>query len=80
MDLVPDMAHAAEKSVQELRAALAAAGITLPSLGLDPVTAAADTGVPLVDLGRCTPETVRRLAEAVAAARPDGTDGTDGTA
>jgi hypothetical protein len=45
----------AEDTVNELRAALLVAGITLPSLGLDP----------LVELGRCSVETARRLAEAL---------------
>lgn len=52
----------AEKAVAELRAALQRAGITLPSLGLDPVTCAAEPPWPLVELGRCTVETARRLA------------------
>ncbi|CAL9530699.1 hypothetical protein SUDANB6_04049 [Streptomyces sp. enrichment culture] len=48
--------------VEELRAALAKAGITLPSLGLDPVSLARQTPCLLVELGRCSVETARRLA------------------
>ncbi|MEU0665510.1 hypothetical protein ABZ508_05015 [Streptomyces lavendulocolor] len=55
----------AEEAVTELRAALERAGITLPSLGLDPVTCAAEVPRPLVELGRCTVETARRLAAAL---------------
>ncbi|WP_030419758.1 hypothetical protein [Streptomyces sp. NRRL F-5065] len=52
----------AEETVNELRAALAKAGITLPSLGLDPVSLAREAPCPLVELGRCSVETARRLA------------------
>lgn len=52
----------AEEAVKELRAVLAKAGITLPSLGLDPVSLARRTPCPLVELGRCSVETARRLA------------------
>ncbi|MEV7670350.1 hypothetical protein ACWDNT_02200 [Streptomyces sp. NPDC000963] len=56
---------AAQEAVAELREALASAGITLPSLGLDVVTLAADPPRPLVELGCCTVETARLLAAAV---------------
>ncbi|MCT7351397.1 hypothetical protein N4P33_04330 [Streptomyces sp. 15-116A] len=56
----------AEEVVKELRAALAKAGITLPSLGLDPVSLAREAPCPLVELGRCSVETARRLAGVVA--------------
>ncbi|MER6715677.1 MULTISPECIES: hypothetical protein [unclassified Streptomyces] len=52
----------AEDAVKELRAELAKAGIILPSLGLDPVSLAREAPCPLVELGRCTVETARRLA------------------
>lgn len=55
----------AKEAVAELRAALERAGIRLPSLGLDPVTWAAEPPRPLVELGRCTVETARRLAAAL---------------
>ncbi|WP_316959445.1 hypothetical protein [Streptomyces sp. TRM68367] len=55
----------AEDAVKELRTALAQAGITLPSLGLDPVSLARERPCPLVELGRCSVETARRLAAVV---------------
>ncbi|MER7487290.1 hypothetical protein ABTY20_15555 [Streptomyces sp. NPDC126497] len=59
-------AEEAEEVVKELRAALAKAGISLPSLGLDPVSLAREAPCPLVELGRCSMETARRIAAAVA--------------
>ncbi|MCV2460535.1 hypothetical protein ACIPH4_38365 [Streptomyces tendae] len=55
----------AEDTVKELRAALAEAGIVLPSLGLDPVSLAREAPCPLVELGRCSVETAQRLAAAL---------------
>ncbi|MFF9483725.1 hypothetical protein [Streptomyces sp. NPDC014676] len=55
----------AEEVVKELRAALAKAGISLPSLGLDPVSLAREAPCPLIELGRCSVETARRIAAAV---------------
>ncbi|WP_371238404.1 hypothetical protein [Streptomyces pimonensis] len=55
----------AEDVVKELRAALEKAGISLPSLGLDPVSLAREAPRPLVELGRCSVETARRIAAAV---------------
>ncbi|MGW5600329.1 hypothetical protein ACWEWL_14640 [Streptomyces rochei] len=52
----------AEDTVKELRAALAEAGSTLPSLGLDPVSLAREAPCPLIELGRCSVETAQRLA------------------
>ncbi|MEV7790606.1 hypothetical protein [Streptomyces sp. NPDC087512] len=52
----------AEAAVEELRAALVRAGIVLPSLGVDPVSLAREAPCPLVELGRCSVETARRLA------------------
>ncbi|MFF5981569.1 hypothetical protein ACFY78_22235 [Streptomyces olindensis] len=52
----------AEDAVKELRAELAKAGIILPSLGLDPVSLGREAPCPLVELGRVTVETARRLA------------------
>lgn len=52
--------------VEALRTALAGHGITLPSLGVDPVTLAGRTvRPPLVALGNCTVATARQLAEAL---------------
>lgn len=59
----------ARSACDELAAALASAGITLPSLGLDAVTTAG-TGPhrrPLVELGCCNVETARALADALRA-------------
>jgi hypothetical protein len=53
----------AEETVEELRSALLLAGIALPSLGLDPVSLAREEPCPLIELGRCSVETARRLAE-----------------
>jgi hypothetical protein len=55
----------AEEVVKELRAALAKAGISLPSLGMDPVSLAREAPCPLIELGRCSVETARRIAAAV---------------
>ncbi|MFI0785614.1 hypothetical protein ACH4Q6_08475 [Streptomyces lydicus] len=55
----------AEEARDELRAALKGAGVTLPSLALDGVSVVGDFPRPLVDLGRCTPQTARRLAGAL---------------
>ncbi|MER5839891.1 hypothetical protein ABT099_06175 [Streptomyces prasinus] len=58
----------AEDVVEELRALLVKTGITLPSLGLDPVSLAREAPCPLVELGRCSVETARRLVAVMAAA------------
>src|SRR5690606_32482651 len=47
----------AEEVVEELRAALARAGIRLPSRGADPVSLAREAPCPLVAPGRCSVET-----------------------
>ncbi|MEV5934672.1 hypothetical protein ACIQCD_23250 [Streptomyces sp. NPDC093250] len=52
----------AEEVVEQLRAALAKAGISLPSLGLDPVSLAREAPCPLVELGRCSVATARLIA------------------
>jgi hypothetical protein len=60
----------AADALNELRAALDAHGIVLPSLDLDPVTlVASDMGPdrrPLIALGRVNLETARALARALA--------------
>lgn len=54
------------EDVDALRAALAVHGVTLPSLGVDPLTLAGwSNHPPLVALGNCTVVTARRLAEAL---------------
>ncbi|MET8753833.1 hypothetical protein ABZW32_27595 [Streptomyces sp. NPDC004667] len=57
-------------ALTELRAALAAHGITLPSLDLHlPSYAATGTRPPLISLGNCNPATAQRLTVALGAAR-----------
>ncbi|MEU3144210.1 MULTISPECIES: hypothetical protein [unclassified Streptomyces] len=56
----------AEDVVKELRALLVKTGIFLPSLGLDPVSLAREAPRTLAERGRCSAETARRLAAAVA--------------
>lgn len=54
----------AHACTEALRAALAAHGITLPSLGLDPLTLADRSGAPpLVALGNCNVAVARRLTD-----------------
>ncbi|MEU7178847.1 MULTISPECIES: hypothetical protein [Streptomyces] len=65
MDKVRD----AEQARDELRDALKAAGVQLPSLGLDAATCVGPAPLALIDLGRCNVGTARALA---AALRPDG--------
>ena len=55
----------AEDTVKELRAALADAGITLPSLGIDPASLAREAPCPRVELGGCSVELAARLAAAL---------------
>ncbi|WP_331448508.1 hypothetical protein [Streptomyces prasinus] len=52
----------AERACEELRDALRAAGVTLPSLGLDAVSCARSAPLALIDLGRCNVATARALA------------------
>jgi hypothetical protein len=51
-----------EQACEELRDALRAVGVTLPSLGLDPVSCAGSAPLALLDLGRCNVATARALA------------------
>ncbi|MGW0501178.1 hypothetical protein ACWD0Z_38915 [Streptomyces sp. NPDC003007] len=56
----------ADACVEELREALAAHGITLPSLGLDlPAFAARFPARPLIALGNCNLLTAKALAAAL---------------
>ncbi|MFI7243561.1 hypothetical protein [Streptomyces qinglanensis] len=57
-----------EACIAELGAALRAHGLTLPSLGVDPVTYAGRQPRPLVSLGNCNVETARALAAVLRAA------------
>ncbi|WP_189185176.1 hypothetical protein [Streptomyces albiflavescens] len=51
--------------MKELRAALADAGISLPSLRIDPANFAREAPCPLVELGGCSVEVAARLAAAL---------------
>lgn len=62
----------AEETVVRLKADLAALGVTLPSLRVDPVSCAGNEPTPLVDLGRCNIDTAVRLCEALAGKPPTG--------
>lgn len=63
-----DKVGEAERACEDLRDALGAAGVTLPSLGLDAVSCAGSAPLALIDLGRCNVATARALATAL---RPD---------
>ncbi|MGV9501323.1 hypothetical protein ACWDQ0_23835 [Streptomyces sp. NPDC003642] len=52
-----------EEIVKSLRDALAGVGVVLPSLRVDPVTAASEEPFALVDLGRCNVGTAEQLTE-----------------
>lgn len=55
----------AESTRDELRDALGAVGVVLPSLGLDAASLARDVPRPLVELGRCNLSTARQLTAAL---------------
>ncbi|MFB7594067.1 hypothetical protein [Streptomyces sp. NPDC056160] len=55
----------AEAHLEALRAALAAHGITLPSLGLEPPSVAGTYASPLIALGNCNLSTAEALAAAL---------------
>ncbi|WP_158708877.1 hypothetical protein [Streptomyces sp. NRRL S-920] len=58
----------AEETLRELRAALARAEITLPSLRIDPATIAREAPCPLIELGGCSLDVAARLAAALRSA------------
>ncbi|MEU7582623.1 hypothetical protein AB0B50_34145 [Streptomyces sp. NPDC041068] len=58
------VAHA-EETVNELRTALARAGISLPSLRIDPVTIAREAPCLRIELGGCSVDQAARLAAAL---------------
>ncbi|MFI9031184.1 hypothetical protein [Streptomyces sp. NPDC053560] len=51
----------AEAAVRELREAFARVGVVLPSLRLDLISCAYETPRPLVEFGRCTVGTARKV-------------------
>ncbi|OKJ99473.1 MULTISPECIES: hypothetical protein [unclassified Streptomyces] len=62
--------RAAENVVAQLRDELGRVGVTLPSLRVDPVSAASDASpFPLVELGRCNIDTAMRLVAVLHEAR-----------
>ncbi|GGT37321.1 hypothetical protein GCM10014713_33840 [Streptomyces purpureus] len=61
--------RAVEDAVAQLRSELGAAGVTLPSLRMDPVSAAGMDPYPLVELGRCNLDTALRLVAVLHHAR-----------
>ncbi|GGU92730.1 hypothetical protein GCM10010211_69350 [Streptomyces albospinus] len=63
--MTTEKAAEAEAALDELADALKRNGIVLPSLGLDPVTYSGQRSLPLVELGRCNPQTARKLAAAL---------------
>ncbi|MFJ8308066.1 MULTISPECIES: hypothetical protein [unclassified Streptomyces] len=60
----------AQSIAGELRNAPARSGITLPSLGLDPISYTNEKLGPLIDLGRRTPDTARRLCSVLPEGKP----------
>ncbi|MFI9753878.1 hypothetical protein [Streptomyces collinus] len=52
-----------EEIVKSLRDAFGGVGVVLPSLRVDPVTAASDEPFALVDLGRCNVRTAEQLTD-----------------
>jgi len=67
-----------EFCVTDLRTALTAHGITLPSLGVEAAAFAAEPPLPLVALGNCHVDTARRLTDVLRTAWSDATPGTEG--
>ncbi|MFD7611016.1 hypothetical protein [Streptomyces sp. NPDC059828] len=61
-----------EQARNELADALKAAGVTLPSLRLDPCAYCDTTPLVLIDLGRCNVDTARALTAALRAGVPEG--------
>ncbi|MFD7627417.1 hypothetical protein ACFV7Q_15500 [Streptomyces sp. NPDC059851] len=62
---VVEKTRAAEAARDELRGALAAVDVVLPSLGIDPVSMTSDYLAPLVELGCCRADVARKLAAAL---------------
>ncbi|WP_460067031.1 hypothetical protein [Streptomyces sp. YKOK-I1] len=60
-----DTARNAPEALARLHAALRDAGVRLPSVRLDPVSAARDDRFALIDLGRCNFVVASRLADAL---------------
>ena len=72
------VAHALEEAEavrDELCRTLRDGGIVLPSLRVEPLAYGEERPRPLIDLGRCTPDTARRM---IAALRNAGSPGRTG--
>ncbi|MFI5661114.1 hypothetical protein [Streptomyces sp. NPDC051684] len=61
-----------EEVVAQLRAETAVLSIVLPSLRVDPVSAAGEAGYPLVDLGRVNFDTAMRIVAVLHEGRRGG--------
>ncbi|MGW0731318.1 hypothetical protein [Streptomyces sp. NPDC002851] len=59
----------ADEVLAALAKALGAAGVRLPSLGIDQASCAREVPRPLIELGRCDVATARTLAAALEAPR-----------
>ncbi|GAB3951203.1 hypothetical protein GCM10028832_04740 [Streptomyces sparsus] len=64
-----DRGRDAGRARDELRDALAAVGVQLPSLGLDAASCAEPDPLALIDLGRCNVATARALTAALRSGR-----------
>lgn len=63
-DAVAEAIAASTDAVLDLQTALTGVGVTLPSLGVDLVSCTRSSAPrPLVELGRCTVDVARALAE-----------------
>ncbi|MFC3347778.1 hypothetical protein ACFOOM_10125 [Streptomyces echinoruber] len=60
-----DKVRDAERARDDSRDALKAAGVQLPSIGLDPASCAGPAPLALIDLGCCNVETARALTAAL---------------
>ncbi|QIK06146.1 hypothetical protein G7Z12_09030 [Streptomyces sp. ID38640] len=67
---VVEKTRAAEAAQGELREALAAVDVVLPSLGVDPVSLTSEYLAPLVELGRCRADVACKLAAALRNSAP----------
>jgi hypothetical protein len=60
----------AETVHEELNTVLREQGIVLPSLRVDPLSYGDHDPKPLIDLGRCTPQTARQMIEVFRKTQP----------